>query len=93
MPLINCPECQREISDQAISCPQCGYQLKTKTETTTTVQLTSKKLKKRQLYPLAFMFLAFPFILMRQFAIGFIIVGISIIWSIVIGMQIWWEHK
>ena len=26
--LIKCPECNREISDQAISCPHCGYPLK-----------------------------------------------------------------
>jgi hypothetical protein len=26
--LINCPECQREISDAAPSCPGCGYMLK-----------------------------------------------------------------
>ncbi len=25
MALINCPECGREISDQAESCPHCGY--------------------------------------------------------------------
>jgi hypothetical protein len=24
MPLITCPECQREISDRALSCPGCG---------------------------------------------------------------------
>ncbi len=27
MSLIDCPECQRKISDQAQSCPQCGYPL------------------------------------------------------------------
>lgn len=27
MALITCPECGREISDQATSCPQCGYPL------------------------------------------------------------------
>lgn len=27
MPLINCPECQKEISDQAPACPNCGYPL------------------------------------------------------------------
>ena len=26
--LIKCPECNREISDMAISCPHCGYPLK-----------------------------------------------------------------
>ncbi|MFI5458653.1 MAG: zinc-ribbon domain-containing protein [Isosphaerales bacterium] len=25
MALINCPECKREVSDNALSCPQCGY--------------------------------------------------------------------
>ena len=27
MALIKCPECQREISDQAVSCPHCGFPL------------------------------------------------------------------
>lgn len=30
MSLIQCPECQSAISDQAKSCPQCGYVLKKK---------------------------------------------------------------
>ena len=25
MALIKCPECSKEISDKAESCPQCGY--------------------------------------------------------------------
>lgn len=29
-PLINCPECQKEISDQAPACPNCGYPTKQK---------------------------------------------------------------
>ena len=28
MPLINCPECQKQISDQSHACPHCGYPLK-----------------------------------------------------------------
>lgn len=27
MALIKCPECNREISDKAISCPHCGFRL------------------------------------------------------------------
>ena len=27
MALIKCPECGREISDKALSCPVCGYQV------------------------------------------------------------------
>lgn len=28
MSLIRCPECNKEISDKAINCPNCGYPLK-----------------------------------------------------------------
>lgn len=27
MALINCPECNKEVSDTALACPHCGYQL------------------------------------------------------------------
>ena len=27
MPLITCPECGKQVSDQATSCPHCGYPL------------------------------------------------------------------
>lgn len=33
MALIKCPECNNKISDQADSCPNCGYELHKKTET------------------------------------------------------------
>lgn len=28
MALIKCPECQKEVSDTAETCPHCGYRLK-----------------------------------------------------------------
>jgi hypothetical protein len=28
MSLVNCPECQKEISDQAVMCPHCGYPMR-----------------------------------------------------------------
>jgi endogenous inhibitor of DNA gyrase (YacG/DUF329 family) len=30
MPLINCPECGKEISDKAVSCPNCGFPINKK---------------------------------------------------------------
>lgn len=27
MALIKCPECKKEVSDKAVSCPNCGYQI------------------------------------------------------------------
>lgn len=37
MAIIKCPECQKEISDKAISCPYCGYPLNTPIETPSNV--------------------------------------------------------
>jgi len=51
MALIPCPECGREISNLAPSCPQCGTPVASKKETQEirvplqTIQGTSKKLK------------------------------------------------
>jgi hypothetical protein len=28
MALIKCPECEREVSDQAMACPHCGYPIR-----------------------------------------------------------------
>ena len=42
MALINCPECSREVSDTALACPHCGYQLK-KPQVKAKPQPTKKK--------------------------------------------------
>lgn len=39
MALISCPECKREISDKADSCPQCGYPISTIVPITTREEL------------------------------------------------------
>lgn len=33
MALFNCPECQKQVSDQAPACPQCGYPIASTTPT------------------------------------------------------------
>ena len=33
MALINCPECNNQVSDQAFKCPSCGKQLRKPTRT------------------------------------------------------------
>jgi hypothetical protein len=33
MALINCPECQKEISDKVVNCPHCGYPFERETNT------------------------------------------------------------
>jgi DNA-directed RNA polymerase subunit RPC12/RpoP len=53
MALVKCPECGKEISTQAMSCPSCGYIIN---KTTVTIEATSKKWKALQFFgPLAMM--------------------------------------
>ena len=33
MAMIKCPECEKEISDKAMACPNCGYPMNTPTST------------------------------------------------------------
>lgn len=45
MALINCPECKKEVSDSALSCPHCGFQLIEKKEKTEVNQIKKPKKK------------------------------------------------
>jgi len=44
MALISCPECNRDVSDSAVSCPHCGFSLSTARKVVT--QTRSSKVKK-----------------------------------------------
>ncbi len=46
MALINCPECNKEISDTVKKCPGCGYRLKKKKEKKASKFFKTKKQKK-----------------------------------------------
>ena len=39
MALINCPECNKEVSDTAKNCPHCGYMLSDTEKTSFTVEV------------------------------------------------------
>jgi uncharacterized membrane protein YvbJ len=50
MALINCPECDKQISDQSAHCLHCGYPIAagdptSSQESAVTTQLTAKKFK------------------------------------------------
>ena len=52
MTLIKCSECQKEISDKAYTCPNCGNPIK---EQKTTIQIDPAPLK-RKVYRIRFLF-------------------------------------
>ena len=54
MALINCPECQKEVSDTAVACPHCGFGVsayieKEKPAQQKLAQETEKQIKRQQL--------------------------------------------
>lgn len=46
MPLMTCPECKKEVSDQASSCPGCGLPMK---KAEVVIEKTSKEIKETEL--------------------------------------------
>src|SRR5216683_1649058 len=49
MALIKCSECNKEISDQAPACPNCGKPTRPRTVAAVLIELTSKKWKRIKL--------------------------------------------
>ena len=94
MPLIQCPECQREVSDAAANCPGCGHPIQAgaMVETHTTIELTSKKYKLGKLIGgvvtvlgLAIMFSGHDF--------GGIMAFIGVLIYFGAGVGAWWNHE
>ena len=99
MALIKCPECKKEISDKAASCPNCGCPIADDTSNQTpekkvqTIEKTSKKYKGQQLASIIFGLIGFFMIFSESTrVVGGIICIIALIWYAIVGMGIWWEH-
>ena len=106
MALINCSECNHEVSDKAEACPKCGAPIAQARETVAavthvkTVQETSKKFKLQTLISVSLIIIGFAWIIAvannpqsesSEMPLLFIIVGL--IWYIVNRFRIWWHHK
>lgn len=68
MALINCPECNKQISDKTPSCPLCGYPISTYVQSGTqnagpknvqVIEATAKKWKAIQLIGVVFILIGF----------------------------------
>lgn len=76
MALIDCMECQHKVSDQAYSCPKCGFPLKPQPQTTTLTlnKLNTPELKVyKSIFNTSFWWSTKGRITRGQFALGFII--------------------
>jgi DNA-directed RNA polymerase subunit RPC12/RpoP len=94
MALIKCSECQKEVSDKAVSCPNCGNpifleenQVVNKVE----IEMTNKKWKKRSLFAIALLF--FGFILMsKSTGLGLLVIFIAFCVMLTARIGAWWTN-
>lgn len=104
--LIKCPECSKQISDAAPSCPHCGIEFASKAENSkiVTIQETSKRLK---LHTLGAIFILLIGVVLLVFQVQanqatdnpevsplpFLVIACGLGWFLVTRLRIWWHHK
>lgn len=109
MALINCPECNHQVSDAASACPNCGFGLSHNRETRAaganlkTVQLTSKKFKLQQLLALFLFCVGLGLFIVSVgageeagpgvAAFSVLAMFAGMVWTIVTRIRIWWHHE
>jgi len=86
--LIECPECgKKNISDQAIACPKCGYPLKA-----ATIEATGKRYKSRQAMGAIAVLIGFILIIIGYIVAGVILLILGLIDLIAGRIGAWWHH-
>ncbi|MDO8453262.1 MAG: zinc ribbon domain-containing protein [Sulfurimonas sp.] len=97
--MIECPECQKQVSDSAHSCVNCGYPIKGKIEVgaggekITTVQNTGKSLKVHMLVSGAIALIGGLMMLGGAPVGGVVLIAISIAYTAITRVRIWWNHS
>ena len=103
MALINCAECNNQISNQAASCPKCGAPINHAQETRnagaqlTTTQLTSKKFKLHRLLSIITMAIGGSWLYIATEAkasptLPALLLTIGLAWFFITKIRKWWHH-
>ena len=105
MALINCPDCKKEVSSMAISCPNCGMaivdakEMKAIGTQAITIQETSKKMKAQIMLAWICIIVGLVWIYntpRNQFDVGpwpGLLITLGLFWYIFTKFRIWWHHK
>jgi RNA polymerase subunit RPABC4/transcription elongation factor Spt4 len=97
MPLIKCPECGKEISDQAQSCPHCGNPIKP-----VVIEQTGKKWKLAKVITWLIFWFGAVLILVGAgnggfdnplTGLGITLAFLGFIARLVVRFGSWWSHK
>jgi uncharacterized membrane protein YvbJ len=104
MALLNCPECSREVSSSATTCPQCGFpvanmNVESNKDKVQLVEQTSKNIKLQAALAFLVILLSIPILyfgLDRNMEVvkilGFIILGAGFLWFAYAAVMQWWHH-
>lgn len=108
MALIACPECTREVSNSAPSCPNCGVAIAAALETKAsgarlvTTQETSKKLKLHTMIAVLLIVIGVvgvvsasnqPTDSASSGSWPVLAISAGLVWYLVTRFRIWWHHK
>lgn len=106
MALINCPDCGKEVSENAPACPKCGAPIAGAQESAgsgvaqlQTIQETSKKFKIHSLLAVTVLIIGCTIIVVAKNAgsetgpTGPLLVTAGLFWYCVNRFRIWWHHK
>jgi hypothetical protein len=99
MALINCPECNQQISNTAPTCPHCGFVQKATpvessgiSQQTVTIESTSKTWKLLTIVAIL-VFLIGGTVGATDREFGFSLVGLSVLIFVVSKVGAWWNNR
>lgn len=106
MTMINCSECNHQVSDRAASCPNCGNpvssvgDIKSTGTPLTTVQETSKHLKKHIIFSVLILLIGIVWFIgiiqtgsTSMSPIPSLLIFLGMAWFVCTRIRIWWHHK
>lgn len=109
MALINCPDCNNQVSTSAVACPQCGApiaearQAQAAGSQLTTTQETSKKLKLHTLISVGLIVVGLMVLALsasnaringgEPSQFPALMIVVGLVWYIATRFRIWWHHK
>jgi uncharacterized membrane protein YvbJ len=96
MPLITCPDCQKEVSDSAPTCIHCGRvnrQVNKKSQETVTIQKTSKDLKQWKSLFVGLMIISVAMMYMGWGQVATVLFGGSFLGWAFVRHLIYYNHK
>lgn len=104
MALMNCPECNKQVSSTAATCPNCGAPI-AQAHTRATIQKTSKRLKLQSAlastalvitiswFVIALMVVPADAESKAAIALPLFLSLLSGLWAILVKTKIWWHHE